>query len=239
MKQQKQSVLKSNKEFWYNPVTVVLGALLLFFTAQLIGSIWILPFTGFVTSQNYQMFLFVSTNVIVLVLLLQTALKTLGFTWKQIGWRASTLQQYLLVVPSFLVYLVATVTFTMIATRFIPGFDVTETQDVGFSTSLNSLELVAAFITLVILTPVFEELIFRGVLFKGLRKKAPFWVAAAISSLAFAIAHMQWNVAVDTFALGLALCYLVEKTKSIGPAILLHAVKNAIAFTLLFVLNVG
>ncbi len=237
MKQEKQSVLKSNKEFWYNPVTVILGALLLFFLSQLLGSLLQLPLTGFISNRNYQLFLFIGINLVVLTLLLSTALKTLGFTWRQIGWRAASFWQYLRTIPGFGVYLIISTTFTYLAVRLIPSFDVQQSQDIGFTTTPSAPELVVVFISLVILTPIFEELIFRGVLFKGLRKKAPFWVAAVVSSLAFAIAHMQWNVALDTLALGIVLCYLVEKTNSIGPAIFLHAFKNSLAFVLLFVIK--
>ena len=61
----------------------------------------------------------------------------------------------------------------------------------------------------------------------------PNWLAAVIVSGFFAFAHGQVNVGVDTFILSMVGCYLVIKTNSLLPAVLLHAAKNAIAFVLL------
>ena len=92
-------------------------------------------------------------------------------------------------------------------------------------------------VALVIVTPIFEETVFRGFLFKGLRRRLPFWAAASVVSVMFAFAHGQWNVALDTFVLSLILCFLVEKNNSLIPSILLHELKNEVAFTALFILK--
>ncbi len=126
---------------------------------------------------------------------------------------------------------------TKIISELFPSFNGEQAQDIGFSTSINGIELIAVFVSLIVITPIVEELIFRGILFRGLRKDLPFWSSAIITSLAFALAHAQWNVAIDTFALSLALCYLVEKSESIIPSILLHAIKNSLAFIFLFVIK--
>jgi membrane protease YdiL (CAAX protease family) len=57
------------------------------------------------------------------------------------------------------------------------------------------------------------------------------------TSAIFGFAHGQWNVGVDTFALSLALCYLAYKTNSLWPSVLLHSLKNLIAFILVFVIT--
>jgi len=96
-----------------------------------------------------------------------------------------------------------------------------------------------------VLPPLVEETVFRGFVFAGLRNKLKFvWAALATSAL-FASAHLQigngqpllWVAALDTFTLSLVLCYLREKTDSLWPGILLHALKNGIAFLSLFVLH--
>jgi membrane protease YdiL (CAAX protease family) len=60
----------------------------------------------------------------------------------------------------------------------------------------------------------------------------------------FAVAHLQfgsgapllWIAAIDTFVLSLFLIYLKDKTDSLWAPILLHMLKNFIAFMALFVL---
>ena len=66
--------------------------------------------------------------------------------------------------------------------------------------------------------------------------------AAIITSLMFAVGHLQfgsgapllWVAALDTFVLSLVLCYIREKTDSLWPGIFIHAIKNALAFSVLF-----
>ncbi len=62
-----------------------------------------------------------------------------------------------------------------------------------------------------------------------------FVIAALISAAIFGILHGQVNLFIDTFVLGLALAWLVNKTDSLWPAIGLHMLKNGIAFLYLFV----
>jgi membrane protease YdiL (CAAX protease family) len=53
-------------------------------------------------------------------------------------------------------------------------------------------------------------------------------------SALFGLAHMQWNVAIDVFVLSMVACYLRELTGSIWAGIILHCLKNLIAFIALF-----
>ncbi|RYZ49901.1 MAG: CPBP family intramembrane metalloprotease, partial [Sphingobacteriales bacterium] len=56
-----------------------------------------------------------------------------------------------------------------------------------------------------------------------------------VTSIVFGAIHGQWNVAVDVFALSLILCSLREITGSIWAGVLLHMLKNGIAFYFLFI----
>lgn len=223
--------------FWKNPLTIILGTIVLFLTAQLIGMMVIAPFEGSNLNDNYKMGLYVAGNLFVLWAALTILMRLLGFTWRHVGVNKVAAKKLLMVVPAFLLYFAVSMTLTAIASKVIPGFDVDQAQDVGF-TRAGGLQLFVTFLSLVVFTPVLEEIIFRGILFRGLRIRLPFWAAAVITSVLFGLAHMQLNVAVDTLALSLTLCYLSEKYNSILPAILLHALKNGLAFVLLFVFKV-
>jgi membrane protease YdiL (CAAX protease family) len=92
-----------------------------------------------------------------------------------------------------------------------------------------------AFIALVILPPVAEELLFRGYLFGHLRTTMGFWTTSLVVSAAFGFIHGQWNVGIDTFILSLFLCYLRETTGSLWASMLLHGIKNGVAYFFLFI----
>lgn len=85
----------------------------------------------------------------------------------------------------------------------------------------------------VIFSPAAEELLFRGVIYRRLRRVSGSWaVPAVISSLLFALSHSPVLVTVISFLAGLFLAYCTEKTDSVFPAILVHASFNLTAFAL-------
>ncbi len=120
------------------------------------------------------------------------------------------------------------------------GVNTGEVQNLGLSTQLYATDLLAAFIVLVVLTPIAEEVIFRGFLYGRLRLLAKsWWVPAVIVSALFGVAHMQWNVGIDVFCLSMVACYLRERTDSIWAGIVLHMAKNTLAFFVTFVFVSG
>jgi membrane protease YdiL (CAAX protease family) len=108
-------------------------------------------------------------------------------------------------------------------------------QNTGFSGLNYGYEYILAFFTLVIVAPVSEEILFRGYLLGKLRKYVPIWVSILITSLLFGIVHFEWNVGVDVFALSIILCLLRIQTGRLWPSIVLHMIKNGIAFYFLFI----
>ena len=118
-----------------------------------------------------------------------------------------------------------------------PWYNITETQNIGYHNLINIPERLAALISLVILAPIMEEIIFRGWLYGRLRTKLNLSVAMIIVSLLFGLVHGQWNVGITTFAMSLVLCGLRKITGTIYSGIILHMIKNAIAFLFLFIIN--
>lgn len=119
----------------------------------------------------------------------------------------------------------------------LPNVDVNQKQDFGLESN-NPLQLIVIFVALVLLPPISEEVLFRGLLYRSFRKPFGKVLGAVVVSLLFGVAHGQWNVAADTFVLSLVLIYLLEKSNSLWPAIALHFFKNTVAYLLVFVFKV-
>lgn len=81
--------------------------------------------------------------------------------------------------------------------------------------------------------PFFEELFFRSFLFVGLGVYIPVWLAAAISSLCFALVHGNLELIPPLFLSGCVLCYLRYTSKSMWPGYAAHAISNSLVFGLL------
>lgn len=79
----------------------------------------------------------------------------------------------------------------------------------------------------VILAPLFEELVFRGLLFAILRRRFRFFPAALISAAIFGLAHGYGVVGLISVCWsGVIWAWIYEKTGSLAPGILAHAVNN-------------
>lgn len=135
----------------------------------------------------------------------------------------------------FIIYMLATFALATVVTLVIPSFDISQAQDTGFGNITQRYEYYLAFATLVVIAPLAEEILFRGYLYGKIRKYVPMWLAMLLVSALFGAVHGQWNVGIDVFALSLVLCALREITGSIWAGILLHMMKNAIAYYLLFI----
>ncbi len=135
----------------------------------------------------------------------------------------------------FVVYILLSGMLLFVAQQVLTFVDFNQEQDVGFDQLTQQFEYILAFFTLVVLAPVAEEILFRGYLLSKLRRHAATWVAVLITSILFAVVHFAWNVGIDVFALSIVLCLVTIWTKSLWPAILIHMLKNGIAFYFLFI----
>lgn len=142
----------------------------------------------------------------------------------------------------FVLYLITVSTVTAL----VPGLDVNQPQEIGFNNPKGVLQLGMTFVSLVVLPPLAEEILFRGFIYSSLKKGLPIAGAVIVTSGLFAIAHLPaggaagplYIAAIDTFVLSLVLIYLREKTGGLWSSMTLHAIKNGVAFMALFVMHI-
>lgn len=149
----------------------------------------------------------------------------------------------LLLAPAgFIVYLIIAAGLVLVFSQF-SFYDATEVQELGYNL-INGFDRIIAFVALVVIAPIAEETIFRGWLYAKLRALLPgkhlsIVVSCLLVSILFGLLHGQWNVGVNVFAMSLVLCGLREITGTIYAGILLHILKNAIAFALVYIVGMS
>lgn len=149
-----------------------------------------------------------------------------SITWKELG----------LGVAGFIVFLVASMIVTVLAKAMLPMIDWNQAQNVGFSTNIYGVDRMLAFLLLVVMAPIAEELLFRGYLFGKLQKAhMPVWLAVIAVSVVFAVMHGQVNVGIVVFLLSVVACGLRYYTKSIWPGAIVHGLNNLLTFYVTFV----
>ncbi len=92
----------------------------------------------------------------------------------------------------------------------------------GLSQQLSPLLLLYA----VIIGPVAEELIFRGLTLRSIQRVFPFWLANIFQAILFGIYHMNWLQGCYAAVFGLVLGYVCEKGGSIYLSIFFHILYN-------------
>lgn len=89
-----------------------------------------------------------------------------------------------------------------------------------------------AFLAVVILAPIAEELLFRGIIFRMLVKHWSEIAAIIVSALLFGIYHMNLMQAIYVLPVGLLLGYTAYKCKSVLPCIMIHMINNFMPYVL-------
>ncbi len=86
---------------------------------------------------------------------------------------------------------------------------------------------------LVVLAPVMEEMLFRGILLEAVRSKYSSGRAIVVSALMFGVIHFIPQQVVNAFVIGLILGYIYVRTDSLWPVIIIHALNNAMAYVIM------
>ncbi|HJR73063.1 MAG TPA: CPBP family glutamic-type intramembrane protease [Luteimonas sp.] len=79
--------------------------------------------------------------------------------------------------------------------------------------------------------PIFEELMYRGLILGGLSRHISFGWSNVIQAALFAVSHDDPPRLPFYFIMGLLAGWLVKRTGALGPAIALHALNNLLAFS--------
>lgn len=108
-------------------------------------------------------------------------------------------------------------------------------QLIGRMMSGNHLVLIIMSIAAVVLNPVAEELIFRGVVMNFFFKDDSFWLPIILSGLLFTLEHSSTTLIsyLIYFYLGALFAFIYRRTGNISNTICLHAFNNLVALTAL------
>ncbi|MBQ3325962.1 CPBP family intramembrane metalloprotease [Candidatus Saccharibacteria bacterium] len=240
---------------WLKVIILPLWVIGILFLSQLIFSNlfrWIIPQHILTYPWVQSLYIIISDVVALLIIILvpnylekkhhitkkESTRKILGLldllTWKDI----------LLSFIGYFVYLFLSYLLFRLFSAF-PWFNPDQAQDLGYTYSLLfGIDKIITMLALIVVVPIVEEVLFRGFLYGKLKrimlstfkKRAELLsilFSTLIVSLAFALLHGQWNVGVDVFAMSVVLCIMREISGSIYPGILVHIIKNTLAFFVL------
>ena len=218
----------------------ILGACLLFLLASLIVTLGLFQLQAADTQDAntkdaISAVVFLVFNLFLLWLIHMLIVKRYHYPWRMLGLR-SVGWQWVAVVPivfAFLTFLWVIMYRVLVAvlgpTVQWPKVLTTTAVDSAHQPVLEALII----LTGVVLTPLAEELMFRGVLYQAFRRTMPAGVAALGASLIFAGMHFTLVLFIPLTIMGYVLAWLFERSGSLIPGMLVHACNNGIILVLI------
>lgn len=103
--------------------------------------------------------------------------------------------------------------------------------------TLSTANPVLDFLSTVIVAPIIEEILNRGIVLSRLRTAMPLWLAVVLCSLLFGVEHFDVYQGIYTFLISLVMCLVTIKFDSIYPSMIVHMLFNLLGTHLDF-LNV-
>lgn len=225
-------------------IEVAISTVVILIFPSIIASYVLLAFSsGLSIDQTVQQFIYVVIVELLVLGILVWLIRQFKLSWRGIGVLRPKWKSLPWALLGFAMYIVSYMLIFALVDAVIT-LDTEQRQELGFEPGVGGLGLLLVFISLVILPPVIEEIIFRGYLYTRLRRAFKVLPAAIIVSILFSLGHLQlgsgniplWVAALDTFVLSMVLIWLREKTGNIWAGVGVHAMKNALAFTSLFLI---
>lgn len=95
------------------------------------------------------------------------------------------------------------------------------------SYQIADMPLALLILSVGVFAPFCEELVCRGVYYRGYKKSGSAWKAMCLSALLFALMHMNVNQAMYAFVMGILAALLTEAAGSLWASVIYHALINS------------
>jgi membrane protease YdiL (CAAX protease family) len=102
---------------------------------------------------------------------------------------------------------------------------------------LGRISLIGSIIAVVIVAPVVEEILFRGIILNFMQKKYTSNISVILSALIFALVHLNIWQFFGVFILGLIFGWLFVKTNSLWLCIAGHMLNNSMFYIIKYLFN--
>ena len=101
----------------------------------------------------------------------------------------------------------------------------------------NYFSFILLFLTTTVLAPLFEEVVFRGVLLPILSREFGIILGITISAFIFALAHLSISELIPLFTLGIGLGITRSISGRLSSSVIMHSLWNGMTFLNLFLLR--
>ena len=168
-------------------------------------------------------------HALVVLATLHSGLRRAGTGWRALGFERPTarLLHLLWQVPC----LVVVVLLVQVLVAVVLGLE-PPAEDDGIdqlAPDVGPVTVLALLVGVVVLAPIWEEAVFRGVVQGGLRRRWPVWAAVPVAAACFAATHGIPLLLAYLFTMGIGLGVLREVHRTLWASVLAHGTVNALA----------
>lgn len=176
----------------------------------------------------------VSIYAVVLIAAWIFVVKRRGATAEEIGFKWVGIGPVLLAIPILLGLMAVTYVILTATELLVGGVPTAQEQVAPDEARLYAADLVWLLLAGSVAAPIAEELYFRGLMFRYLRSQSGFITALLVSSALFALFHVTPPLMPALFVFGIVQALVMHRFDSLYPAILLHALNNAVLMVLVY-----
>jgi uncharacterized protein len=153
------------------------------------------------------------------------ALRPKGLSWREAGVKAFDGKDWKLI-GLYSVILLAGAVILVVLTSFI-GNSWENSKTEAMQQNVTFFTVLIAFISAAVISPIYEEIFYRGFLYRWLRTRMGLTGALLVSSFIFTIIHIPtFNAMPVNFFSGIIFALAYERTGSIWPSVLIHGLTN-------------
>ncbi len=105
-------------------------------------------------------------------------------------------------------------------------------REINVKAGVGNVDLIVAFVVVVLIGPLCEEAFFRGYLYPPMRRELGVVAAVALNAVLFSLVHLSLFGLLSRAVAGCIFCALYEYTDNLAAPVTAHMVNNLIAFIL-------
>lgn len=159
-------------------------------------------------------------------------IKPKNLSWKEVGLQRFSKSYWGSIIGWMVVLIISSILLSYIM-EWLFDIGTNNSKTNSLQTRLTTINIIIAFVSAAIISPIYEETFYRGFLYRWFRSKYGLLAGMLISSFIFMIVHIPtFNSLPYTFLSGLVFAWTYEKTQSIYPPMIIHGTFNGLAVLL-------
>lgn len=163
------------------------------------------------------------------------ALRPKNLSWSEVGVKKIAVQDWKVIFVYSVIVIIVAVLFVVVTSFIGDLWENSKTEAMQQNKTFYAITI--TFISAAIISPIYEEIFYRGFIYRWLRTRMGFTGAVLLSSIIFTVAHIPtYNVMPVNFFSGVMFALAYERTNSILPSIIIHGSTNGI---MVLLTNVG